>query len=312
MEANCPLLRHIPKGTVHAWGLAYGRLLDAFVSTLTWEALRDLLVFPKVTLGLPHRGGAKHRDEASRVVCHRVARFVAEGYLPLWAEARGRGTAKRATQRLSSEQTAMRQKVQRLGDVKFLATLQGLMQDGAFSKAVKHILSDGLHDTLDPRVQEKLAALHPDRVPLNGIPSHEPWPWDNSPEGQRERLNELRSIISDFPAGSAAGPSGLRPQHLQDVLRAGSGVAASLLRSLDVFLQLCIDGRLPSAAAPFVCAANVIPLRKPEGGACCPASCSWGNLAAHCGEVYCTLLSGQRTCAIHAAQSMWNCDACCL
>ena len=82
--------------------------------------------------------------------------------------------------------------------MKFLATLQGLLQDGAFNKAVKHILSDGLHDTLDPKVQEKLAALHPDRAALNGIPPHEPWPWDNSPEGQRERLNELRSITRLF------------------------------------------------------------------------------------------------------------------
>ena len=108
--------------------------------------------------------------------------------------------------------------------------------------------------------------MHPDRAPPSNIPSSQPWPWDESPEGVRERLHELRTIVSNFPAGSAAGPSGLRPQHLQDVLRGGSGLDASLLRALDGFLRFCVNGQLPAAAAPFLCAANVIPLRKPEGG----------------------------------------------
>ena len=266
MQASAPLLRHIPKGSVYAWGLAFSHLLNTFVTALTWEALRDLLAFPKVTLAVPHRGGTRHKDEAAREVGLRITRFQQDGYQALWSIAKGRGAPKRIPKRLTPEQSVMRQKVQRMSNDKFLATLQGLIQDGALSKAVKHILSDGLHDTLDPQIQERLAALHPDRPPVSTIPAAQPWPWDVSPEGHRQRLHEIKSIICDFPAGSAAGPSGLRPQHLQDVVRAGSGVAASLMTSMDSFLQLCLDGRLPAAAAPFLCAANVIPLRKPEGG----------------------------------------------
>ena len=40
MEANCTLLRHIPKGAVHAWGLVFSHILSSFASKLTWETLR--------------------------------------------------------------------------------------------------------------------------------------------------------------------------------------------------------------------------------------------------------------------------------
>ena len=87
LESNCPLLRHIPKGSVHAWGLAFTQVLETFLERLSWEALRDVLVFPKVTLELP------------------------QGYPPVWITAKGRGNPKQAVARFSCKQSAIRQKV---------------------------------------------------------------------------------------------------------------------------------------------------------------------------------------------------------
>jgi hypothetical protein len=156
-------------------------------------------------------------------------------------------------------------KVDRLENPAFLNTLSGLMEDGAFTKAVKHLLSNGVHDSLDLQVQAKLEALHPKAPPISNCPEGCPWPWPTDDEEKAEAAKQLRQVILHFPKGSAGGPSGLRPQHLQDVLRMDLGASAIVLSAIMNFLHLSLDGGLPPQAAPFLCAANVVPLKKPGG-----------------------------------------------
>ena len=137
------------------------------------------------------------------------------------------------------------------------------MDDGASSKAAKHLLSSGLHDSADAEVRKALEALHPAREPISETFHTEMWPVDTSPEGQRARLKALKQSILQFPLGSAAGPSGLRPQHLQDIIRKDAGIAALLLEALDEFCITALRGTLPAEAAPFLCGAKLIPLKKP-------------------------------------------------
>ena len=109
------------------------------------------------------------------------------------------------------------------------------MDDRAFSKAAKHLLSTGLHDSADTEVRKALEALHPAREPIAEEFPKELWPMDTSPEGRRARLKALKQSILQSPLRSAAGPSGLRPQHLQDIIRKDAGIAALLLEALDEF-----------------------------------------------------------------------------
>ena len=51
-------------------------------------------------------------------------------------------------------------------DKGFLNSLQGLMDDRAFSKAAKHLLSSGIHDAADHEVRMALESLHPAREPI--------------------------------------------------------------------------------------------------------------------------------------------------
>ena len=67
------------------------------------------------------------------------------------------------------------------------------MDDGAFSKAAKHLLSTSLHDLADAEVRRALEALHPAREPIADEFPKEMWPVDTSPEGQRARLKPLGS-----------------------------------------------------------------------------------------------------------------------
>ena len=125
-------------------------------------------------------------------------------------------------------------------------------------------MSDGNHDAMDGSGRERLAALHPEAAPiLHDQGAARPRAWDDSDEGVRTRLRSLREIILGFPRGSGAGPSGLRPQHLQDILRTDAGASASLLAAVDSFVKMCLDGEVPQSATPFLCAANLVPLKKP-------------------------------------------------
>jgi hypothetical protein len=47
-----------------------------------------------------------------------------------------------------------------------IRTIQNLVEEGALSKAAKHLLSEGLADASDPSVVERLRALHPTAPPV--------------------------------------------------------------------------------------------------------------------------------------------------
>jgi hypothetical protein len=136
------------------------------------------------------------------------------------------------------------------------------MQDGAFSKAVKHLLSEGIHDPSDPAVVALLREKHPVGPIPRPLINPRGWHKDTSEEGTKERLQLIKQAILSFPPGSSAGPSGLRANYLQDILKTESTSSSLLLRSLDRFVCLCLEGRIPPDVAPFLACANLIPLKK--------------------------------------------------
>ena len=112
----------------------------------------------------------------------------------------------------------------------------------------------------------RLEALHPegDGVILESLPGTV----DSGLPGVNEEEVSITSTlkaVADFPSGSAAGPSGLRPSCLYDLLKRGPHVTA-LTRALASFVSQCAHGLLPPVVAPFLGAATLIPLRKPDGG----------------------------------------------
>ena len=97
-----------------------------------------------------------------------------------------------------------------------VSTIRGLVEEGAFAKATKHLTSSGLADLGDPAVAEKLRNLHPrgssptfsEALPLpSSLPSLLPGDEDEWEQWCIE-------ATARFPAGSAPGPSGLRPADL--------------------------------------------------------------------------------------------------
>ena len=147
-------------------------------------------------------------------------------------------------------------------------TIRGLVEEGALSKAAKHLLSEGLADTKDSAVTEKLHSLHPDRPPVNleaaGLPKDIKVDLSAGDE-EFSWADVTWDAAMSFPPGSAPGPSGLRPTHLKDLL-AKEGRCGNLHVALQAVVEGGCLGLLPDQLAPILCAASLIPLKKACGG----------------------------------------------
>jgi hypothetical protein len=77
----------------------------------------------------------------------------------------------------------------------------------------------------------------------------------------------LRDLIASFPAGSTAGPTGLRPLHLAETLRDGAaGTSSELLIQIDRLVTKCGSGDLDPVSARYLWPPPLLPLRKKDGG----------------------------------------------
>ena len=260
LVADRPTLRHLPRMAREevAGTLAY--LLDAFTSEPGWETLHRLLAFPKVVLVVLDRGGKSHWATVGRVVRDRARDFLDHSVEELWALGPGprRPTGQPGTRRQVAREVEVQQRV-------FLQQLEGLVADGCYSKACKHLTSAGLLDGRDPSVVAQLRALHPSESSWDmTIPPSAPhFSFSDAPEDKRARLLTVLHLVRSFGKGSSAGPSGLRPDHLKEVLEEeGLPSAGDLLGALERFLSWAVRDGLPRAACPFFAAARLTPLNK--------------------------------------------------
>jgi len=137
---------------------------------------------------------------------------------------------------------------------------------GRAGKSPQLLTSDGVCDSADPAVLARLRELHPKAegpglaAPLPDDRPDVTTPWAS------DQLLEMEAVVWSFPPGSAAGPSGLRPQHLLDCLNsADSAAKAGLLEALLTLVTAVSAGRRHPQAAPLLCTARLIPLRKEDG-----------------------------------------------
>ena len=96
--------------------------------------------------------------------------------------------------------------------------------------------------------------------------------------------SEVIKAVYSFPAGSAAGPDGLRSQHLKDLVTyARSEGSDDLIASLTNFVNYIIAGNVPRNARLFFFGASLTGLSKKDGGIRPIAvGCTLRRLAAKC------------------------------
>jgi hypothetical protein len=254
LERPVNTLRHVPAACRVRFAAALGSTLSRLVSSPTWEDLYRLLSIAKMTLVSPPRGGAGHPGAAAAEVGRRLVAFERSQYQSLWPEAeplRRKPVTRRDT--ATNEEGSLPKGTARV--------VESLVAEGALAKAAKALVSRGLADLDDPGNREALLRLNPVGEPVT--PVEVPAPDFGLTGAQWKDL--VHAAIVSFPAGSAPGPSGLRPCHLKDCIRR-PGSAGSLLPPLTAFVRRAAAGLLPAPMAPWLCAAKTIPLRKKDGG----------------------------------------------
>ena len=77
-------------------------------------------------------------------------------------------------------------------------------------------------------------------------------------------VDTVLRVLRKFPAGTAAGPSGLRVQHLLDACVPGS--ADNMLEHLTSVINLLAQGNACASVAPTLGGAALVAVPKPNGG----------------------------------------------
>ena len=132
-----------------------------------------------------------------------------------------------------------------------------LAAEGFDRKACAALLSRGVCEEIDENVQ-RLRELHPE-APLPACPAPAELPM--SIEITTEMVE---SALRSFPRDSAAGPSGLRAQHMVDTIAPAH--RGTVLEQLAAAVQVAVRGEAPEAVAPYMAGATLLGLVKDGGG----------------------------------------------
>lgn len=269
LELRLPTIRHIPQGARAAVGRALGTLLRDSVVSPSWDATRRLFLLPKYVLQTPGRWGKRHRRANTKQIIDRASAIVDLPLERIWkslSEDKGNSRPVRKKRHRDADSGTLEEY-----DGVLEAQVQALLSEGALGKAAKHLTSEGIHDVSSIGVLDTLKSLHPQplegpSVPL-GLNAGEPLIDD---DGDR-RLRVKRAILS-FPAGSACGPSGLRPRHLQDILQGDHQGTSTLFQGFALLCEAAETGTLHPKLAQWLCCATLIPLKKSSGNGVRPVA----------------------------------------
>ena len=240
-------------------------ILDDLVTNWTWEAVWLWFIFPKMVLRASGRGGNSHKRENEINISKRLALWKERKFGDLWDDLKASikpHSSKRKTTSDSAEEDPEKNSA-RSCDI-----IRGLVEEGAFSKAAKHLISKGVADASnDPEVSRKLQALHPHANDVSfetlGLEKQIP---SSQIEFDAPRWGEIvRDAIFSFPPGSAPGPSGLRPAHIKQCVER-EGASGNLGDGFGRLVGHAFHGTLPQEFAPLLCSSNLIPLNKKDGG----------------------------------------------
>ena len=134
------------------------------------------------------------------------------------------------------------------------------LQDGNVRAAIRLLMSEDSPAVLSPQSLNELHEKHPpSSSPLTDLPTPQPQQFVSVDE------SEVRQAVLSFPAGSAAGPDGLHPQHIRDLLMCREA-GPEFLGALTAFVNTVLAGRCPSDAAPVFFGGRLLALNKKSGG----------------------------------------------
>ena len=218
-----------------------------------WQQLADnpgdeklwLLSFIFARVIIP-AGPNPERDHQSKVqaIRDRLRRWRQGEVGCLWKEAvkisKSRPKGKRKQRQPAEEKTLKEKNVAR-------ATKLG--EEGQYTRSLQALVSHGLAEQSREVLQE-MKAKHPQSPPPN-IPASEISAQVFTPQ-------QVSDAAKSFHKGSAAGPSGFRPEHMMVVLKGSPPNRSSRAETqLTRVVNAMAKGKLPASVTPYMCGARL-------------------------------------------------------
>ena len=234
-----------------------------FTRTLAdlWQQVADkpddvqgwLLVYIFTRAVLPARiGGDEQGESKAKLIKERLRRWRQGEFAALWSEA----------VQLSSQKPKARKKKAGAAPEKSQHDLNveratKLCQEGQYTKALQALVSLGLADESAATLRE-MQSKHPQSAPPV-IPTTDVAPLSFAP-------SQVLEACTTFHKGTAAGPCGLRPEHLMIMLKASpANRVAKAETQLTRLVNKMAKGDVPAAVSPYLCGARLIAAKKTSG-----------------------------------------------
>ena len=236
-RVNFKVIPRIPHAVRDQVARKLAKILDQTVSSNSREAWEQLFLFCRKNLHAPLRRG--HR----RSLASHVRRALSDDTIPTDSSRQPFQDTNNPLKNLAARVAAK-------------------LEEGDFKGAVRVASSDVSFAPTNSTTLDLLRDKHPPpRQPYSSIP-----PQDNNSIGMEVTSSDVIDTIRSFPAGSAGGPDGLRPQHLKDLLLSRSGMGAThLLDAVTHFTNFVINGNVLQEARPYLFGASLVALNKSSG-----------------------------------------------
>jgi hypothetical protein len=248
IKAICRVLKYIPKASRLQATAKLTEVLDYILADPDnvnfWQ---QFLLFTYSCFGVGERGGKRHNRSLATRVNHALSDFT-------------------STSSCRSQPTVTIKKKSRLTTSTWQHVLAKI-EAGDVRGAVRLAVNDDSLAPYSDLTVKALHKLHPPRsapsINLQLLPEPDVAP------AQVLFLchSDITEAIKSFPAGSARGLDGLRPQHLKDMTSPYTGIIGQKLLSILVqFSNLCLAGRVPGKVRPVLYGASLCALAKKSGG----------------------------------------------
>lgn len=244
-KSSCKVLKYIPKASRVNLATALEKTVsDILKSPMNIQLWKRLLLFTYHCLKAPARSNTQKNKSLANHVNAQIAAFINNEDLdsvPVQDTATPRQRPKKMpdiSKRISEKMDA--------GDIKGAVRIASCNDTLAAPNDVNRAI---------------LQAKHPERPA-----DRRTFPVNDS-QALQVSSQLVQEMIKAFPAGSGAGPSGLRPQHLKDSISHLSNEAGQrLLVSLTSLVNLILRGEVPRVVQPLLFGANLLSLEKKCGG----------------------------------------------
>ena len=255
---DAPLVKRVPGSQAGMFAQVWGRLLEKAVASKLVGDWSDFFIFPKCILWVPVRGGTRMAKKAcfADMVRARLARWPSD-VDGLWEDVVQRSPKRRAGEgapsvsRLKSEPKSVPSESKKASEQKSKeSAVISALRLGDVRKALQ-VLNSAPIAPKTPETLERLRKLHPVGEKPEPVPQAFEMPYITE--------DVVRSSLSTFGPGSAAGLFGYKPLLLQQCARAES---YSFCRALTSAMNHFATGDAPSFLKRFIAGGVSIALEK--------------------------------------------------